>query len=239
MVVIMALPKSVKQWAIVPAAGIGARMNDSTPKQYLSILNKTIIEHTLSVLLTYESIDAIVVAIAADDAYWSSLAISKNPKINKVLGGETRAHSVFNALELIPKQDDPWVLVHDAVRPCLSHPELDLLFSAKSYAQGAVLALPSKNTLKQCVNGQTISKTLNRDHIWQALTPQLFKAQALYQAIENCLKNNLTITDEASAMEQMGHQPYLVLGKASNIKITTSEDLSYAEFLLTNDNITV
>lgn len=220
--------------AIVPAAGVGARMGASMPKQYLTLAGKTLVEHTLGRLLSFAPITHVVVAVGEEDPWWPTLAISQHPRINTVLGGETRAHSVVNALQkaLQLGGEKTWALVHDMARPLLRLSDIQRLLDGTA-EEGAILAAPVVDTIKQTAGEAQavpcIDATLNRQQIWRALTPQLFPAQALAQALAN---PDDAITDEASAMERFGWHPRLVCGHADNIKITLPEDLSLAAFYL-------
>lgn len=223
-----------KFWGIVPAAGVGKRMNVNCPKQYLSLSEtQTIIEHTLTRLCDAQIFEKIIVAISEDDGYWNDLPISKHEKITRAKGGKERADSVLNALIEIENQADKndWVLVHDAARPCITSEDIEkLIFELKDDEIGGILALSSHDTLKD-VNGVQILSTHDRNRIWRALTPQMFR----YGALKNALKinqGNGAITDEASALEIQGFSPKIVEGRSDNIKITRFEDLALAQFYL-------
>ncbi|WP_301099582.1 2-C-methyl-D-erythritol 4-phosphate cytidylyltransferase [Otariodibacter sp.] len=215
--------------AIIPASGVGSRMGTNRPKQYLEIQGRTILEHTLQPFLQHTEIQKIIVAVSETDPFYSDLVILKHPKIELVFGGETRAHSVFNALQKLNEGD--WALVHDAARPCLKRSDLDKLLQITDES-GAILATPAIDTIKRTENGKTITYTEDRSFLWHALTPQFFPAEILKSAIANAFTKNLAITDEASAMELEGVHPQLVEGRSDNIKVTRPEDLALAEFYL-------
>lgn len=217
--------------AVIPAAGVGARMQADKPKQYLTILGKTILEHTLSIMLSHPSIERIIVALGKDDPYAPTLSLLSHPKIQCVEGGETRAESVLNALNAID-EENAWALVHDAARPCLAHADLNKLLGIDD-DHGAILAIPVTDTIKRSNGAQKIIATEDRSQLWQAQTPQFFRADLLKTSLKKGLSNNDTITDEASAMELAGFQPHLVAGRSDNIKVTRPEDLALAEFYLT------
>ncbi len=224
---------TTKFWAIVPAAGVGKRMQADRPKQYLELAGKTVIEHTLSRLLEADIFSAVVVAISKEDPYWPELSISKQPKIITAAGGKERADSVLSGLKAINKQadDNDWVLVHDAARPCITASDIHLLVdSLLNDEVGGILALSSPDTLKQ-VQGIAITATLDRCHIWRALTPQMFRYGMLKSALEQA-EGNSAITDEASALELKGLQPKIIEGRPDNIKITRPEDLALAQFFM-------
>lgn len=224
--------------AVVPAAGIGSRMKADKPKQYLEIQGKTILEHTLHLLLSHEAIEHIVVAVSPEDRYCTQLEILKQDKITLVQGGETRADSVLNALAHIrsQKQDnqDIWVLVHDAARPCLTLQDIDNLLLIEDI-QGAILAIPVTDTVKRADSREQIQNTEDRSQLWLAQTPQFFQAELLYGALLAAQENGSLVTDEASAMELAGFRPHLVAGRRDNIKVTCPEDLALAQFYLTNN----
>jgi 2-C-methyl-D-erythritol 4-phosphate cytidylyltransferase len=222
-----------KIWALVPAAGSGQRMQASTPKQYLEIAGKTILEHTIGLLNGCALIEKTILCTAVDDNHWHTLEIDVVP----VVGGATRAQSVFNGLSELAKIANPedWVLVHDAARPCLSAEGLHgFIQQLKGEPVGGILAMPCNDTLKQATGDVVpkISETLDRSVIWQAQTPQMFRLGLLLAALGDAIDKNVTITDEASAMEFHGHAVNLIAGDSRNIKITTAQDLSLAEFLL-------
>lgn len=225
-------------WVIVPAAGSGQRMAAGTPKQYLLIKSKTILETTLDLFLANERIGKVVVTLAADDLLWPTLPCASNAKIMSALGGSTRALSVYNglvALKAMVREND-WILVHDAARPCLSAETLNKFIQKLSKdSVGGILAMPVKDTLKLSKSDSpTIVKTLNRDNVWHAQTPQMFRYGLLLNAMEQALNCEYEITDEASAMELAGYSPQLIESNSRNLKVTTPEDLAMAKFLLTN-----
>lgn len=217
--------------AVVPAAGVGARMKADKPKQYLTIQGKTILEHTLNVLLTHPAVSRVILAVAKEDPYLPTLPMTQHPKIQIVEGGETRAESVLNGLKAISHPAQTRVLVHDAARPCLRHIELDQLLNIDD-ENGAILALPAIDTIKRADSFKQIAETQDRNFIWLAQTPQYFRADLLIQALERAEQQGFVVTDEASAMELAGFRPHLVEGSSSNIKVTRPEDLALAEFYL-------
>ncbi|OOF55303.1 2-C-methyl-D-erythritol 4-phosphate cytidylyltransferase [Rodentibacter genomosp. 2] len=217
--------------AIIPAAGIGSRMKAGVPKQYLTILGKTILEHTLSIMLNHHAISRIIVALGKDDPYSPTLSILSHEKIQLVEGGNSRAESVLNALNAI-FEENAWALVHDAARPCLTETDLNKLLEIND-DHGALLATPVTDTIKRSDASGTIITTEDRSQLWQAQTPQFFRADLLKKAIYNGLVQQQVITDESSAMELAGFRPHLVAGRSDNIKVTRPEDLALAEFYLT------
>ena len=225
--------QTFKCWAVVPAAGVGKRMQADRPKQYLPLTGKTVIEHTLSRLLASGSFSAVAVAISFEDPYWPELEISRHPDVITAPGGKERADSVLSALKALQGKADEndWVLVHDAARPCLTASDIHLqIDTLKNDAVGGILALSSHDTLKH-VDGATITATIDRKHVWRALTPQMFKYGMLRDALQQT-EGNPAITDEASALEMLGYQPKIVEGRPDNIKITRPEDLALAQFYM-------
>ncbi len=225
------MTQSVAYWAVVPAAGVGKRMQADRPKQYLPLLAKTVIEQTLARLLSVPEFKAVVVSIADTDPYWPDLEIAQHPKVKTAPGGKERADSVLSGLHLIREQaqDDDWVLVHDAARPCITASDVTKLIQTLAEDPvGGILALASHDTLKS-VHAGVITGSVKREEIWRALTPQMFRYGRLKTALEQA-EGNPAITDEASAIELLGFQPKIVAGRADNIKITSPEDLALAQF---------
>jgi 2-C-methyl-D-erythritol 4-phosphate cytidylyltransferase len=222
-------------WAVIPAAGVGRRMGADRPKQYLELAGRTVLEHTLDVFIRHPRITGLAVAIGADDPFYENLQVRTDRPLLIVHGGEERCHSVLNALHALKGQAaaDDWVLVHDAVRPCLGRDDLDrLLDSLADDPVGGLLATPVSDTLKRSDDGGRVTDTVDRSHLWRAFTPQMFRLEMLTKALESALSEGALVTDEASAMERAGHAPRLVEGSPANIKITSPADLALAEFFL-------
>ena len=222
-------------WAVVPAAGVGRRMGASTPKQYLDLAGRTVIEHTLDVLLGEARIAAVMVALDPEDAHWPRLPVARHPRVQRVEGGRERCHSVLSALDLLWDMAAPEdrVLVHDAARPCLRPADLDrLIGELADDPVGGILAVPVRDTMKRADPDGRIEATLDRGRLWHAYTPQLFRLSALREALRDAIAAGDLVTDEASAMERMGLAPRLVEGHADNLKITRPEDLELARFYL-------
>jgi len=220
--------------AVVPAAGIGSRMQADLPKQYIKIQNFTILEHTLITLLLHPNIVQIIVSLNRKDNYFHKLPISSDIRIISVIGGEKRIHSVLSGLIVIKSVD--WVIIHDAVRPCLNYKDLEKLISViKKNPAGALLARPVSDTIKYSnMTKEKVLHTINRENLWHALTPQVFQVNILKYCLQKIIKDKISITDEASALEYCGYNPLLVLGSSRNIKITFPDDLLLARFYLEN-----
>jgi len=235
---------ALRYWAIIPAAGSSQRIGTAVPKQYLSLGDTTVIEASLSSFLKHPNIDGVIVALQADDQYWANLAVTKNEKIHTVIGGGSRAESVHNAikyLENTPAKDEDFVLVHDAARPCLRYTDLDSLIQQLEQDDvGGILAAPVSDTLKliekQAGLINTVNKTLDRENIWRAFTPQMFRLVTLKKALAHCIKQNIKVTDEASAVEALGLQVKLIKGHSDNIKVTHAEDLELASTIFKKIN---
>lgn len=220
-------------WAVVPAAGVGKRMQSDRPKQYLPLAGKTVIEQTLTRLLASEVFAAVAVAVSEEDPYWPELALAAHPQVMTAPGGKERADSVLSALTSLQDRanQDDWVLVHDAARPCITSEDIHkLIDTLAEHPVGGILALSSHDTLKD-VQGNEIQGTHDRRHIWRALTPQMFRYGMLRDALR-AAEGNPGITDESSALELQGFKPLIVEGRPDNIKITRPEDLALAEFYL-------
>ncbi len=222
-------------WAVVPAAGSGTRMGSELPKQYLTLLGKTVLEHTLQGLLASEAFQRLVVVLAAHDPHWQSLALARDPRIVIATGAAERCQSVCNGLVRLGEFAAPhdWVAVHDAARPCLTPDDLHrVLAAAQEHPDGALLAVPLADTLKRADAHGRVDETVSRARLWRALTPQVFRLAPLHDALQAALAGGLQPTDEAQAMELAGYRPRLVEGSAANLKITQPDDLRFAETLL-------
>ncbi|MFK7794414.1 MAG: 2-C-methyl-D-erythritol 4-phosphate cytidylyltransferase [Gammaproteobacteria bacterium] len=225
-----------KCWAVIPAAGIGERVSSTIPKQYLQIAGKTILQHAITPFVGNSHIAGITVALHPEDTHFSTLdmTIAARDKLHTVIGGATRAQSVLNALNSFEAQldKDDFVLVHDAARPCLTNNDLDLLIDAcLAHEVGGIIGSRVVDTIKYVENNNIVD-TLDRENIWRAYTPQMFRFGILKSAIQKAFENNVCITDEASAIEYIGYQPCMVDGDARNIKVTTEQDISLAEMFL-------
>lgn len=234
------MSNNTRYWAIIPAAGTGQRMQAEIPKQYLPLCDATVIEASISCFLRHSKISGVIVALHAEDQYWNNLAIIRHEKIHTVIGGETRADSVHNALNYLentPAEKNDFVLVHDAARPCLREEDVDVLMQKLEQDEvGGILAAPTSDTLKlaeqQSDSNTMISKTLDRTKIWKAFTPQMFRLSVLKKALLHCDQNDISITDEASAVEALGLKVQLVKGRSDNIKVTHAEDLVIATAIM-------
>jgi 2-C-methyl-D-erythritol 4-phosphate cytidylyltransferase len=217
--------------ALVPAAGFGARMGNELPKQYLPLAGRPMIAHALETLCACPELSTVFVVLAPDDTLfhcydWSHCGEKLQPLY---CGGDTRAESVANGLLASELEPDDWVLVHDAARPCLTQAHLaKLIAELRDDPVGGILAVPVADTLKRADDAQRIARTEDRAGLWQAQTPQMFRAGLLMQALQQCK----AVTDEASAVEALGLSPKLVASESTNFKVTYPQDLLLAELLL-------
>ncbi|MFA6901731.1 MAG: 2-C-methyl-D-erythritol 4-phosphate cytidylyltransferase [Gallionellaceae bacterium] len=218
-------------YALVPAAGFGARMGHELPKQYHTLAGKPMIYHALATLCANPDITIVFVVLAPEDAQWRSYDWTQfGDKLQPLFcGGQTRAESVLNGLLSSELEPEDWVLVHDAARPCLSAQQLaGLLAELRDDEVGGLLAVPVADTLKRADAKQRVAHTESREGLWQAQTPQMFRTGLLVQALETARN----VTDEASAVEALGLFPKLVSSDSSNFKVTYPQDMQLAELLL-------
>jgi len=249
-------------FAVVPAAGRGERFvapaaqaasanagntsagagNTSAgagklPKQYASLLGRSVLEWSLRSLLGEPRIESIVVVLGAGDTHWPQLrATVDDSRVLTTIGGASRQESVMNGLRHLDGRaaPDDWILVHDAARPCVTPGDVRALIDAlQEGGCGAVLGSPIVDTVKRERDG-VVSETVDRQGLWRALTPQVFGFAQLKDALERVLRSGVTVTDEAQAMERLGFRPRLVQGSAFNIKVTRAEDLAVAAGILKN-----
>lgn len=219
---------------IIPAAGIGNRMESALPKQYIPVLGKPMISHSVQTFFACPRIANIHLALNPEDAFWHSLKLDPNSRLHlHYTGGESRAQTVLNTLNSISVAADDWILVHDAARPGLDATLLNhLLDSLQDDAVGGLLALPLADTLKQSNSDGRSEKTISRERLWQAQTPQMFRYETLKKALQ---QNGGTATDEAQAIEALGLQPKLIVGSLKNMKVTYPQDMAFVEALMQKD----
>ena len=225
---------SARHWAVVPAAGIGRRMASEKPKQYLSLNGLSVLSHSLLRLQQAIQPMAIVVAIRADDSDWP-LIEKPACKLLTANGGQDRCDSVLNALQVLQGMaaDDDWVWVHDAARPCVRIEDIKQLYQTViQHNVGGLLAIPLSDTIKQVDSDQQYLATVDRNTLWRALTPQVFRYRLLFDALTLAVQSGNRVTDEAQAIELQGYKPCLVEGHEDNIKITKQGDLEQASLHL-------
>ncbi len=225
---------SAPVWGVLVAAGGGRRFGGKKPKQYLKLAGRSMLEHSLSRLLEEPLISGVVVVLAAGDKQWPKLKIQARKPLVTEVGGAERADSVCAGLRAVIAQagENAWALVQDAARPCLRADTLHTFIEQlREDSVGGLLAVPARDTLKRVVEVR-VRETLDRKVIWQAQTPQMFRAGELLAAYAAAITAGGAPTDDAAAMEAAGHSPRVVEGPADNIKITTAEDLPLAEFML-------
>ncbi len=222
--------------AVIPAAGVGARMGATVPKQYLPLCGEPMLAQTLRRIAAVPQLCQIVVPLGPQDGYWPEIDPVLRERVERVDGGRERADSVLAGLKQLLATAEPLdlVLVHDAARPCIRVGDIEKLIAAVQVdpARGGLLASPVRDTMKRGGEGDKVYRTESRTDLWHALTPQLFQLQPLHDAIESALRAELALTDESSAIELAGLQPQLVEGGSDNIKVTREGDLALAAFLL-------
>lgn len=229
--------------AVIPAAGIGSRMNLAMPKQYLTVAGQTILQHSVAALAQDPRIQLIIIAIAADDLVAKQLEFGITTPVQWVAGGATRAASVAAGVDVAQQQGFKFVAVHDAARPCLQADELAAVLTAgMQHKDGALLALPVADSLKRATSSNAsaaqppeVVASVPREQLWRAQTPQVFATAHLWRALQQVGINNPAITDEASAIELIGGRPQLVTGRATNIKVTQPGDEALAAMYLSQN----
>lgn len=229
------MSRGVRRWAVVPAAGRGERFGGGRPKQYVPLLGRPVLSWSLAALLAEPSIAGIVVALAPGDRRFGRLPEARDPRVRSCPGGTRRELSVANALAALGDEarDEDWVLVHDAARPCLHRADLRALIDAVGQDPvGGLLALPLSDTLKAADPDGCSARTVPREGLWRALTPQMIRYGVLRRALALSIERERIVTDEASAVEALGMRPRLVAGRADNIKVTLPGDRAMAAAIL-------
>lgn len=217
-------------WLVIAAAGAATRYGGATPKPYLRIAGRPLLEHALRSLLALPEIVGGAVVLAAGDRRYRRLPAGLRRPFTVAPGGATRAMSVLNGLQaLAAARESDWVLVHDAARPCLPRRDLAALVArCRGDAVGGLLALPLADTLKQADQEGRSLRTLPRDGLWRAQTPQMFRFGILVRALARARDQGFDATDEAAAVERLGLKPRLVEGSPLNVKVTRPADLDFA-----------
>lgn len=229
----------MRYFVVIPAAGSGRRFSSSAPKQYAALGSSTVIEHALAPFEADPDCAGIVVALSGDDSTWPQIAARRTRVIRTAQGGAERAHSVRNALLSLVShaRDDDWIMVHDAARPCLAASDIAVLKrELAAHPVGGLLAVPLADTLKRGLEPGAkvthVDDTIDRNGLWRAATPQVFRLGMLLRALDAAIESRRVPTDEAQAIEWTGQRPCLVAGRADNIKVTTAEDLALAGAIL-------
>lgn len=220
----------MKVSAIIPAAGSGERFGEE--KQFKLLSGRPLFFHTLKLFLQSDYIDEIIVAVPSanvDSTHRDVLSMSAGKPVKVVAGGTRRQDSVKNGID-VSDSDSTLVCIHDAARPFVTENLIQRSISACEFADGAVVGIPSKDTVKFSENG-LVKETLDREKIWLAQTPQCFHKNKLLQALDHAETENLTGTDESALMEAMGFSIKLVEGDSNNFKITTKDDWIRAEIV--------
>ena len=221
---------------ILPSAGSGSRFGDSTPKQYLSINGKFVLDYSLEIFLSFEQCKKVVIMISQDDSHHSDLM--KDDRVSCINGGSNRAESVklgFDYLTSLGIEED--ILIHDAARPCLRIEEvvefLKNFYSSQS--SGSIFAIPCSDTIKQSSDAKIIDHSVNRSELWLAQTPQIFRFSELTNAYKLNKHNLNELTDESSLFDLLNKDISLFKSSTSNIKLTYKEDISLAEAIINSN----
>lgn len=226
------MPQAPRYFALIPAAGVGARMAAGSPKQYLKIGGKPMLRHTLDAFLSSDLIAHTFVVVSPDDPYIDGIVPHSGVTVLRC-GGASRMESVRNGLAVLANTLSPsdWVLVHDAARPGLTAELIaKLIAGTGDHPAGGLLALPVVDTVKRGIDGEACG-TIPRSNLWLAQTPQMFRYQLLREAL-SAEVDPATITDDASAVEALGLSPKLVEGHPRNLKVTLPDDIRIAEMYL-------
>jgi 2-C-methyl-D-erythritol 4-phosphate cytidylyltransferase len=226
------MTQAPRYFALIPAAGVGARMGAGSPKQYLKIGGKPMLRHTLDAFLSSDLIAHTFVVVSPDDPYIDAVAPQHGVTVLRC-GGESRMESVRNGLAVLANTLAPtdWVLVHDAARPGLTAELIGkLIASVGEHPVGGLLGLPVVDTVKRCIEGEACG-TIPRNGLWLAQTPQMFRFKLLAEALRSAT-DPMSITDDASAVEALGLTPKLVEGHPRNLKVTLPDDIRIAELYL-------
>lgn len=220
-------------YAIIVAAGSGQRFASDTPKQFLEVAGKLAVQHSIDAFDQVDEIQGIVLVMPKNQQLWQNIELTANKPLMYATGGSSRAASVLHGLQILESlvEDVTWILVHDAARLCVATSDIrKLIDQCSSKNQGGLLVKKMNDTIKYSEDGTHVEKTINRDLLYAALTPQMFPFRQLVQVLEHA--DHDKVTDEASAFEQHGIKPLMVKGRSDNLKLTYAEDLLIATFIL-------
>lgn len=234
--------------ALLPTAGSGSRLGGDLPKQFQGLAGKPMLAYALEAFMQSSQIESIWIGVSPgfiDNPILKSLANGDKPIHFLPTGGPTRQETVRNTLAALLNSgisSDDWILVHDAARPGITPALIDkLIRSVQNSDTGGLLAVRLADTLKQADLGSVVAgniphaeKTIPREHLWQAQTPQMFGLKSLHTALEDAIRLEADVTDEASAMELSGVKPLLIEGTTSNFKVTHPADWDLMQLVLSS-----
>lgn len=224
-----------KVTALIPAAGMGRRMGRAVAKQFLPLGDKPMLAHTLLVFQRSTDIDEIIPILSEDDMEHCLRDVIEAFHITKVktlvVGGKERQDSVYNGISKLGK-DASVVLVHDGVRPFVTAAMIKECVDYARKGECVAVGVPLKDTIKEVGDDGSVRRTLERSKLWAIQTPQAFPFRVLKKAYEECYKNKVSATDDATLAERAGNKVRVLMGSYENIKITTPEDLVLAEEIL-------
>lgn len=217
--------------ALIPAAGRGTRFGRPLPKQFATLVDRPLIEHTLARFETAARVTQMILVVAAE--YVATVSAKLLPQFSKlarvVAGGERRQDSVRLALETLTAADDDLVIVHCGARPFIRPALIDRCIEIAAECGACIVARPVHDTVKRVRTGETIAETVDRSTLWLAQTPQAFRYETLLRALQAAERDGVTGTDEAALVERLGCPVRVIVGDSWNLKITTPEDLAIAE----------
>lgn len=216
--------------ALILAGGRGQRLGGEIPKQFRRLMDKPILNYCLEAFEYMGEIDSVVVVLPPEYAQMFQVRMDLKPfqKIVEIVpGGEMRQDSVWNGLKALPEKTE-YVVIHDGVRPFPPQKETKKALEVARESGAAILALPITDTVKMCGPDEYIEQTLDRTQLWAAQTPQVFRKDIILKGYQKVQQEGIRITDDASAVENLGHPVRLVLGSPYNIKITLAEDFNVA-----------
>jgi 2-C-methyl-D-erythritol 4-phosphate cytidylyltransferase len=220
--------------AIIPAAGVGTRMGGNIPKQFLKLGSHPLLIHTLAVFESWSGVEKIIVVIPEKERNRITEWVDRYnlKKVHRIVsGGPRRQDSVYNGLKAVGQEIDI-VLIHDGVRPLVTSQLLEKCAETADHTGTAIAAIPIKDTVKEVGENKIILRTLDRNRLWAAQTPQGFRREILMKAMEQAIRDSFIGTDEASLVERLNIPVTMVEGSHQNIKITTPEDLFFAEAIM-------
>ena len=221
-------------WGVLPAAGSGSRFGAEVPKQYLSVGGRAVISWSIETLLA-APLRSLIVALSPGDSHWPTLGWDAEARVETCAGGAQRQQSVLKALAALQGRaaEDDWILVHDAVRPCVRAEDIaNLIEATAAGGDGGMLGWPVDNSLKRVADSMAVLDNVDRRQCWNAATPQMFRYGVLRDALRRAEERGASHTDESAAVMAAGGGVRMVSCAKDNIKITHEPDLALAGFIL-------
>ena len=234
---------NIKFMCIIPAAGESSRFKKGNKLSEYITENEDVLSRTIKNITDIEYFDEVFVGLNSKDINFPKSYLGNTDDVTFFAGGKSRQRTVLNGLDCIKKLniddiDNIWVIIHDAARPIISSQDIaEFINNVLGLNKSCIMAIPVSDTIKKADKNNNIIKTISRDEMWLAQTPQMFRFGILYSSLKHCISSKFDVTDESQALEILGHECAVIRGKPYNIKITEDIDLNHARALTGYESI--